>query len=416
MTLLFPAAWTLALEFQGASATFEIAPPNRVEVVAETYESLPIWNPNGWCFTKGFRLFGVRAMECSVAYALEQGSLRVETSEGRTLVEGTDYQFDSVWASIGLLEGGAATPDTPLLLSYAYRQQRIDTVVRLPDGSLSLVQGASDTVLPVPPKIEQGTPIANIYVDGRTSALSDENVFPIEANIASRDDEKPAPATVPKAAERLPKTYQKLLSGETVTILAWGDSVTETTYITNPEDRWQMQFLRRLEKRFPKAKITLVSVGWGGRTTTAFLNEPSGSPHNYQEKVLDAKPDLVVSEFINDSGLFKDQAAFEAQYGRILRDFQERGIEWAILTPHYSRCDWMGLTSQKHCDDDPRPYVAYLREFAKTHPVLLADAALRWGRLWREGIPHETLLVNNINHPNPQGLSFFADALMKEFE
>ena len=31
------------------------------------------------------------------------------------------------------------------------------------------------------------------------------------------------------------------------------------------------------------------------------------------------------------------------------------------------------------------------------------------------GIPYQTLLVNEINHPNPFGLSLFADALMDLF-
>ena len=59
--------------------------------------------------------------------------------------------------------------------------------------------------------------------------------------------------------------------------------------------------------------------------------------------------------------------------------------------------------------DAPREPV---RQFARENGVGLADAALRWGHLWREGIPHETLLRNAINHPNTFGISFFADALM----
>jgi hypothetical protein len=75
----------------------------------------------------------------------------------------------------------------------------------------------------------------------------------------------------------------------------------------------------------------------------------------------------------------------------------------------------MNLSREREVDDDPRPYVAGLRSFAAAHPVALADAARRYGRLWRQGIPHSTVLVNSINHPDARGMKIFADALMELF-
>jgi hypothetical protein len=40
---------------------------------------------------------------------------------------------------------------------------------------------------------------------------------------------------------------------------------------------------------------------------------------------------------------------------------------------------------------------------------------LRYGRLWRQGIPYLTLMENNINHPNVFGHTLFADSLMALF-
>jgi hypothetical protein len=126
-----------------------------------------------------------------------------------------------------------------------------------------------------------------------------------------------------------------------------------------------------------------------------------------------AKPDLIVSEFVNDAGLNPQQV--EERYSQLLADFKAIGAEWIILTPHYVRPDWMGLSSQRDIDNDPRPYVAGLRQFATKHSVALADASLRYGRLWRQGIPYNTLMLNGINHPNPQGMTLFADSLMALF-
>ena len=55
----------------------------------------------------------------------------------------------------------------------------------------------------------------------------------------------------------------------------------------------------------------------------------------------------------------------------------------------------MGLTSEKN--------------------IALADAAMRYGRLWRQGIPYSSLMMNAINHPNTFGMKQFADALIDLF-
>jgi hypothetical protein len=99
----------------------------------------------------------------------------------------------------------------------------------------------------------------------------------------------------------------------------------------------------------------------------------------------------------------------------MLKDFRRIGAEWVILTPHYARPDWMGLKQETGIDQDPRPYVRGLRLFAENNRVALADASLRWGRLWRQGLPYSTLLMNNINHPDERGMRLFADSLMELF-
>jgi hypothetical protein len=73
----------------------------------------------------------------------------------------------------------------------------------------------------------------------------------------------------------------------------------------------------------------------------------------------------------------------------------------------------MGLTRQRDVDEDPRPYVHFLRRFAAARGVALADAARRWGRLWRQGIPYTTLLLNAINHPDERGMRVFADSAIR---
>ncbi len=138
-----------------------------------------------------------------------------------------------------------------------------------------------------------------------------------------------------------------------------------------------------------------------------------GKAHHWAV-VLDAEGSELLSRRVanDEADLRRLAAQVEERYGRLLDDFRAIGAEWIILTPHYVRPDWMGLDRECDIDMDPRPYVAGLRQFAAGHGVALADAARRYGRLWRQGIPHTALMLNSINHPDADGMKVFADALM----
>ena len=395
-----------------ATGTFVIAPPDVVEVIDEKIPALPLFNPAvpGW--VKGVALAEVKAAECTVIRAIDPESLVVKTARGRegTLLErGRDWEADTEWGTVGRLAGGRVGKGEPVWASYRAARRRIDSVVRLTDGTLELVRGTPQIVLCEPPSIPAGSErLVNVYLPGRIEKLSDVNLFPIlEDRCPPLASDQP-----PQARARLPETLRRLESGEPLKILAWGDSV--TTY-----DRWQSMFVERLKTRYPQSKIELVTEAWGGRNTGSYLAEPPGSDHNYREKVLEARPHLIVSEFVNDAGM--TPADVDRHYGQLLADFRGIGAEWIILTPHYVMPEWMGPgfleRGQRDIDDDPRPYVAGLKAFVAAHPerVALADAARRYGRLWRQGIPYLTLMENNINHPNVAGHQIFVDALDEVF-
>jgi len=403
-------AWQVKVISGEVSAVLAVDPPDIVTVADEKYETLALFQGPVW--RRGTPLLGTKAEACSVADALEPGSLVVRDGAGtaaKTYALGKDYQLEPRWGGFGRLEGGSIPADKPVFASYRYAMMRLDSVVQTPGNKLEIRKGVPHVATPRPPELAAGEIcMGNVWLPGRTEKLTPAMLFPILERAYPE-----APRAGPTAAERaLPRTLAKLKAGGLVRILAWGDSVTECVYLPF-QQKWQEQFAARLRERFPKASIVMFSEGWGGRTTTAYRNEPQGSPRNYAEKVLALKPDLIVSEFINDASM--DEAAVLENYGAILKDFKKIGAEWIILTPHYARPDWMGLKQEREIDQDPRPYVRGLRLFADNNRVALADASLRWGRLWRQGLPYSTLLMNNINHPDERGMKLFADALMDLF-
>jgi lysophospholipase L1-like esterase len=406
-------AWTV-LNKTGTDR-WTVDKPEIVTVTAEKYDRLPLFNTKGAEYNRGMKLRQTQAQECPTAFAADPDSITVREKPEKDSLKyelGKDYQVEPKWGCVGRLPEGRIGENQSVYIDYIYGKMRIDSIVRMKDGRWTLKKGESHVTTPAQPELGDGEiRLLNVWIKAGIEKLTPELLFPV------LESTYPEPVLrSPTTAERLiPQTTAKLKAGETVNILAWGDSVTDAGYLPNPAtDRWQEQFAARLRAKFPRANIVLKTEAWGGRNTDSYRNEPPGSPKNYKEKVLDLKPDLIVSEFVNDSGFHGE--VLEKRYSKILAEFEEIGTEWIILTPHYVRSDWMGLPSERDIDDDPRPYTKSVREFARKNNIALADAAKRYGRLWRQGIPYSTLMMNNINHPNPFGMKLFADALMEVFD
>ncbi len=396
------------------AATLTVPPPTTVLVENEKHGRLPLFNPKTSGWRRGAVLHGLRAQECSATGLLDPASVEIRSAAGenpQTFQRGKDYEVDPLWATFGRLPEGRIAADEQVVVTYRHALLRLDSVILQSDGRIVLRPGAPHAAAPLPPDVQDGERrLANVWVPGKIERLASDHLFPI-LETSYPESLEPSP---PPAEQLLPETMKKLREGKPLRVLAWGDSVTVGSFVPDPErERWQAQFVARLQAAYPKAKIELITEAWGGRNTATYLAEPPGSEHNYREKVLGARPDLIVSEFVNDAGL--GPAQVEERYSRLLADFRGIGAEWIILTPHYVRPDWMGFDREQQIDEDPRPYVAGLRQFAANHRVALADASLRWGRLWRQGIPYRTLLLNGINHPDARGMKIFADSLMALF-
>lgn len=401
--------WQIKVAVAGSteSITLDVAPPPVLTVAAESFAALPLYNSSGGGWNNGARLAGNLAEACTTPGLIDIPSVIVRPAAGgEPFVRGKDWEIENDWGTFGRLPGGAIGEATPVAVAYRHSAQRLDSIVVDARGAISIRQGAAVPANALPPALASGEArLANVWIPGPLAKLSPSNIFPV----LETSWPEPPPAATPPA---LAGIREKLLSGQPVRIVAWGDSVTDAAYLPQA-GKWQEQFAARLREAFPTAKTEWITEAWGGRSTLDYLNAAPGSGRNFQEQILARKPDLVISEFVNDAHLPLESTV--PRYEKILAAFRDSGAAWIILTPHYVRPDWMQLAGEQQVDLDPRPYVATLREFAATRPVALADASRRYGRLWRQGIPHTTLLVNSINHPDARGMKLFADSLMDLF-
>lgn len=392
------------------AVSFEVKPQSKVEVRDEKHDSLPLFNPNAGGWIKGAKLKQLITEECTAAGYLIPESVKIKSAAGMgtALKQGTDYDLDGFWATFGRLDGGAIKEGQPVWIDYDYYPCRLDSVVMDSAGKVKYEEGKPVVALAQPPALSAGeTAIVNVWLEKAPQGLNDDNLFPIEeVNMSTCSGEA-------QAEKLLPKTLAKLRAGDEVTIVAWGDSVTDGGGVTNTPDKWyQEQFAQQLRERFPKARINMITAGWGGRCSQNYLDAPRGSDKDFVRDVLEPKPDLVTIEFVNDAYYNEDQT--QVQYKKIMDLLQGNGSEVILITPHLVRPDWMQMTSMKF-DEDPRPYVKGLYRFAKENGVALADASQLWCALWRQGIPYITIEANSINHPDARGHKMFADALMAVF-
>jgi len=392
------------------AVTFDVHPQDKIKVRDEKQDSLPLFNPNTGGWMKGAKLNKLITVECTATGLLlpETVQIKAAQGEGTPFTHGTDYEMDGFWATFGRKDGGAIQEGQPVWVDYDYIPCRLDSIVVDQAGKLKYMEGKPGTALVHPPTLSSGeTAIVNIWLEGKMDGLSDNNLFPIE------EVAKPQTTGKAQAEKLLPKTLAKLRAGQEVTIVAWGDSVTEGGGVeTTPELRYQNQFARRLEQQFPQAKIKMLTAGWGGRCSQNYLDAPRGDTKDFVRDVLEPKPDLVTIEFVNDAYYNEEQT--QIQYKKIMDILSGNGSEVILITPHLVRPDWMQVTSMKF-DEDPRPYVHGLRRFAQENGVALADTSRLWCTLWRQGIPYITLEANSINHPDARGHRMFAEALMGVF-
>lgn len=370
-------------------------------------------------WTTGQRLSSTITYETTLPYSLVPGSVQARDEHGRIMREGSDYGVSLEWGSVWINPDGTVPPGSTVFFDYDYRWQRMDSLFRKADGGLRYVMGEYASSCPAIPEAEEGEKrLLNIHILPQMTHLEMKDIF-----LVQEDEADDAAWLEAVAAQRkfIPGTVGKLQRGEKVRIFAWGDSITECSFLLRPQ-RWQNQLVTWLKQQYPKAEIELDTLGWGGKRMRTFRDEPAGSPYNYREQVLTraAKADLVISEFNNDFGEKLD--FLQEQYSSVLADFRERNTEWIILSSNYSIPAWMPFPEDKKTEqgdwllEDPRDAMQFMKRFAAENNLPFADGGREFGRLWKKGIPYTILLTNNVNHPDARGMALLAEALKPIFK
>ena len=190
----------------------------------------------------------------------------------------------------------------------------------------------------------------------------------------------------------LKSTKAKLTRGESLKIVAFGDSITAGGDATKPELIFWQRWADELQRKYPHARVTATNCATGGDSTRQGLQR-------LQAKVLDAKPDLVLVGFgMNDhnkNGVPIPQFEKNLQeiVARIRRHTSAEVILFSAFPPNPK---WR--FGSHHMQD----YAAATAKVAQEVQCAYADVFNNWQAAAARKKP-EDLLGNNINHPNDFG-------------
>ena len=97
-----PPAFTISGDWEVTvtGQTLHIAPPVAIQVKAEKYTAIPVFNPKAGGWVRGAQLNGVKAQETTSPHLLEPGSFTLRGGsqpDSPVFTPGTDYELDPDW-------------------------------------------------------------------------------------------------------------------------------------------------------------------------------------------------------------------------------------------------------------------------------------------------------------------------------
>ncbi|QDT33505.1 GDSL-type esterase/lipase family protein [Thalassoglobus polymorphus] len=194
------------------------------------------------------------------------------------------------------------------------------------------------------------------------------------------------------------ETRKKILSGEPVRVICFGDSVTGVYYHTGSRRAYTDMLGIALNRVSPESNVEMINAGISGHTTVNALAR-------IDRDVLSHKPDLVTVMFgLNDMTRVPLEE-YQANLKEIVKKCRDVGAEVVLATPN-AVTDSPGRPTDKliqYCD--------VVRAVAKELNVPLADCYRELAALRRNSDFGWQMLMSDAIHPNMAGHKKMATAL-----
>jgi len=229
----------------------------------------------------------------------------------------------------------------------------------------------------------------------------------VDYEYIAAEEEAQADCTV-TVGEQLQRVRTKLAVGESIRYVVFGDSISAGGDASRDEHAFYQLFAGELRKRFEGTELEVVNRAISGETSVDALKR-------LEADVIALRPDVVsIGYGMNDQCTMSEQirngvppGEFEKNIRQMVNRIQEATeADIILVTPCESNPLW------KHSSGDLAIYADILKRIGKECKVAVADAHRLWNEELRAGKTHESLLLNNINHPNDYGHRIYYEAFV----
>lgn len=218
--------------------------------------------------------------------------------------------------------------------------------------------------------------------------------------------------------EKINMNKNELISNGSITIVAFGDSVTHG-YFNGDKPDYEAVYHNQLRKKILDLRsyvpINVINAGIGGMRA-------SNSLERMDSQVLKYDPDLVIICF----GLNDVNGPLEVYLSALREMFQrciDKNTDVIFLTPNMLNTyvaedtaeaykNYAYRTAQLQNDGVFDKYIYSAVELAKNMGITVCDCYSKWKKL-SETEDTTMLLANRINHPSKEMHTLFADELFK---
>lgn len=155
----------------------------------------------------------------------------------------------------------------------------------------------------------------------------------------------------------------------------------------------------KLKELYPNAVINVILTSIGGEDSVA-------GAMRFKADVFCHKPDLIFIDYaLNDRR--KPLGKVEQSWRSMIEESKKAGVPVVLLTPTGD-----SAADMKQANDPLRLRADLIRKLGKETGVALADVSSAWLAETGKGIPESELLAQP-NHPNLEGHSLAAEAILK---
>lgn len=189
--------------------------------------------------------------------------------------------------------------------------------------------------------------------------------------------------------------------------VVYGDSISTGAEASQPEYTYFNIFAKHLEDSCG-IRTEVINKAIGGETSQDGIGR-------FREDVLSLKPDLVsIAYGMNDQnkaldcagGHFVEPVKYKENIRTMAHGSMQAGAQVILISPCLLNPEW------RYTSGDMNLYARCLKEISAELEIPLADVSTVWSEVLKSGKTPQSLLMNDINHPNDYGHMLYARTMM----